>query len=57
MQWAHFPIKTSRIAQWIHLFLMNFDDFSMVLGYFNGKTIALWVHHNYIDVINIDWVF
>ena len=45
----------SRIAQWVHLFSMNYDDFSTILGYFNGKTISLWVHH--IDVINIDWAF
>ena len=38
-----------------HLFSMNFDDFSPILGYFNVKNIALWVHQ--IDVLNIDWAF
>ena len=26
LQWVCFPIKTSRIAQWIHLFPINLDD-------------------------------
>ena len=27
LQWACFPIKTNRNAQWVHLFSMDFDDF------------------------------
>ena len=27
VQRAHFPIETGHIAQWVHLFLMNFEDF------------------------------
>ena len=26
-RWACFPIKLGRHAQWVHLFLMDFDDF------------------------------
>ena len=34
---------------------MNFDDFSMILGSFKLKTIALLAHP--IDIIDIDWAF
>ena len=27
LRWAGFPIKSSRNAQWVHLFSMDFDDF------------------------------
>ena len=27
LQWAGFPIKIGRNAQWVHLFSMDFDDF------------------------------
>ena len=27
LPWACFPIKIGQNAQWVHLFLMNFDDF------------------------------
>ena len=30
LQWACFPIKFSRNAQWEHLFPMDFDDFSTI---------------------------
>ena len=33
----------------------EFDDSSSVLGYFNGKTIPLWVHH--VNAINTDYGF
>ena len=26
VQWAHFPIRTDRIAQWLHQFSMNLND-------------------------------
>ena len=26
-RWAHFPMKNSRKAQWVHPFSMNFNDF------------------------------
>ena len=31
---ASFPIKTSQIAQWVHLFSMDFDDFSTIYRIF-----------------------
>ena len=30
LRWASFPIKSSRKAQWEHLFLMYFDDFMTI---------------------------
>ena len=30
LRWACFPIKSSRNAQWVHLFSMYFDDFSTI---------------------------
>ena len=27
LRWAHLPIKNSCKAQWVHLFLMNFNGF------------------------------
>ena len=29
-RWAHFPIKIGRNAQWVHLFSMDFDEFSII---------------------------
>ena len=29
-RWACFPIKTGRNAQWVHLFSMDFDEFSII---------------------------
>ena len=37
LQWACFPIKTSRIAQWVHLFSMDFDDSRSFLLCFSLK--------------------
>ena len=31
LQWAYFPIKTNRKAQWVHLFSMDFNDFRRFL--------------------------
>ena len=36
-RWAHFPIKNSRKAQWVHLFSMNFNGFRSVCLYFSLK--------------------
>ena len=30
LRWACFPIKIGRNAQWVHLFSMDFDDFSTI---------------------------
>ena len=42
-----FPIKTSRIAQWVHLFLINFNDIPSFLLCFSKKcplhsTVGVW---------------
>ena len=29
-RWAHFLIKIGRNAQWVHLFSMDFDEFSII---------------------------
>ena len=29
-RWAHFPIKIGRNAQWVHLFSLDFDEFSII---------------------------
>ena len=34
LRWPCFPIKISRIVQWVHLFSMGFNDFSTILPYF-----------------------
>ena len=34
-RWAHFPIKKSRKAQWVHPFSMNFNGFRPVCLYFS----------------------
>ena len=66
VQWPRFPIKTSCISQWVHLFSKSLGDIlnnsclfigpegSMVEGksIFKGKTIALLVHH--IHTISMD---
>ena len=39
LRWACFPIKTSRIAQWVHLFSVDFDDFSTIYLMFSLKPI------------------
>ena len=36
-RWAHFPIKNSRKAQWVHPFSMNFNGFRSVCLYFSLK--------------------
>ena len=30
LRWACFPIKIDRNAQWVHLFSMDFDEFSII---------------------------
>ena len=49
LQWACFPVKTSRNAQWVHLFSKDFDDFLTIYLIFNLKvhfrTISQWEHH------------
>ena len=30
LRWACFPIKIGRNAQWVHLFSMDFDEFSII---------------------------
>ena len=58
LRWACFPIKTSRIAQWIYLFSMilmislPFTPFFSLNSILNGKIITQWVHH--IPAINCD---
>ena len=42
---AHFPIKSSRKAQWVHPFSMNFNDFRSVCLYFSLKVHFRWEHH------------
>ena len=37
LRWACFPIKTSRIAQWVHLFSIDFDDSRPFLLFFSLK--------------------
>ena len=51
-----FSVKTDRIAQWVPLFLMNFNDFSIIYVSLciNDKTIAQWVHHIYAMRTNGD---
>ena len=44
-RWACFPIKIGRNAQWVHLFLMDFDDFLTIYLIFDGKSISQWEHH------------
>ena len=34
-RWAHFPIKNSRKAQWVHPFSMDFNGFRSVCLYFS----------------------
>ena len=41
-RWAHFPIKNSRKAQWVHLFLMNINGFRSVCLYFSLKVHFRW---------------
>ena len=36
-RWAHFPIKNSRKAQWVHPFSMNVNGFHSVCLYFSLK--------------------
>ena len=52
LRWAGFPIKIGRNAQWVHLFSMDFDEFSdhylifySLKSIFDVKTILQWVHH------------
>ena len=51
-RWAHFPKKNSRKAQWEHLFLMYFDDLSIIYlsfqckaPFLDEKVISQWEHH------------
>ena len=44
-RWAHFPIKNSRKAQWVHPFTMNFNGFRSVCLYFSLKVHFRWEHH------------
>ena len=30
LRWACFPIKVGRNAQWVHLFIMDFNEFSII---------------------------
>ena len=43
LRWACFPIKPSRIAQWEHLFLMDFDDSRPFLIMFLSKMTILMI--------------
>ena len=36
-RWAHFPIKNSRKAQWVHPFSKNFNGFRSICAYFSLK--------------------
>ena len=36
-RWVHFPIKIGRNAQWVHLFSMDFDEFSIIYLIFQSK--------------------
>ena len=52
LQWAGFPFKIGRNAQWEHLFSMYFDDFLTICltfqsksPFFNEKMISQWEHH------------
>ena len=44
-RWAHFPIKYSRKAQWVHPFSMNFNGFHAVCLYLSLKVHFRWKHH------------
>ena len=44
-RWAHFPIKNSRKAQWVHPVSMNFNGFRSVCIYFSFKVHFRWEHH------------
>ena len=44
-RWAHFPIKNSRKAQWVHPFSINFNAFLSVCLYFSLKVHFRWEHH------------
>ena len=37
LRWAHLPLTNSRKAQWVHLFLMNFNGFQSFRLYFSLK--------------------
>ena len=40
-----FSYQIGRNAQWVHLFSIDFDEFSIIYLIFDGKTIFQWVHH------------
>ena len=42
-RWAHFPIEIGRNAQWVHLFSMDFDEFSIIYLISSLKAILQWV--------------
>ena len=44
-RWAHFPVKNSRKAQWVHPFSMNFNGFRAFCLYFSLKVHFRWEHH------------
>ena len=46
-RWAHFPIKNSRKAQWVHPLSMNFNGFRAVCLYFSLKFHFRWEYHIY----------
>ena len=37
-RWAHFLIKIGRNGQWVHLFSMDFDEFSIIYLIFQSKS-------------------
>ena len=37
-RWVCFPIKIGRNAQWVHLFLVDFDDFLTIYLIFESKS-------------------
>ena len=44
-QWAGFPIKIGRNAQWEHLFSMDFDGFSTIylfIYFYSNKNISIY---------------
>ena len=43
LRWLSFPIKTNLIAQWVHLFSMDFDDLSTIYLIFQSKSPFLMV--------------
>ena len=38
LRWACFPIKIGRNAQWVHLFLMDFEEFSIIYLILESKS-------------------